>query len=132
MSKSLGNLVLVGRLLDGGVEASAIRLAVLAHHYRTDWEWTDASLSSAVARLATWRDGVDRATGPSGEVVLAEVRAALAGDLDAPAALAAVDRWAVEDGDDPAAPALVSAMVDALLGVRLEPQLPGPRSRRRR
>lgn len=132
MSKSLGNLVLVGRLLDDGVQAPAIRLAVLAHHYRSDWEWTDESLSSAVARLRTWRDAVARVGGPSGDVVLAEVRAALADDLDAPAALAAVDRWAVAGGDDPAAPALVAATVDALLGVRLDDQLPGPRSRRRR
>ena len=132
MSKSLGNLVLVGRLRACGVEAPAIRLAVLAHHYRTDWEWTDESLGTAVARLKMWRDGVGRPVGPSGDILLAQVRAALADDLDAPAALAAVDRWAVAEGDDPDAPALVAATVDALLGVRVDGQLPGPRSRRRR
>jgi L-cysteine:1D-myo-inositol 2-amino-2-deoxy-alpha-D-glucopyranoside ligase len=49
--------------------------------------------------------------------VLAAVRAALLTDLDAPAALAAVDAWCASEGDDRAAPALVRATADALLGV---------------
>src|SRR5450756_1308136 len=42
MSKSLGNLVFISRLRADGVDPMAIRLALLAHHYRSDWEWTDA------------------------------------------------------------------------------------------
>ena len=45
MSKSKGNLVFVSRLRDDGHDPMAIRLALLAHHYRADWEWTDADLS---------------------------------------------------------------------------------------
>ena len=44
MSKSKGNLVFVSRLRASGVDPMAIRLALLAHHYRSDWEWTDADL----------------------------------------------------------------------------------------
>ena len=40
MSKSLGNLVLVSRLRAAGAEPAAIRLAVQASHWRSDWEWT--------------------------------------------------------------------------------------------
>jgi L-cysteine:1D-myo-inositol 2-amino-2-deoxy-alpha-D-glucopyranoside ligase len=58
MSKSLGNLVFVSRLRESGVDAMAIRLALLAHHYRTDWEWTDEVLSEAVSRLARWRSAL--------------------------------------------------------------------------
>ena len=47
MSKSLGNLVFVSRLLADGVDPMAIRMALLAHHYRSDWEWTDAVLGDA-------------------------------------------------------------------------------------
>jgi L-cysteine:1D-myo-inositol 2-amino-2-deoxy-alpha-D-glucopyranoside ligase len=43
MSKSRGNLVFVSKLRGSGVEPAAIRLALLAHHYRSDWEWTDAA-----------------------------------------------------------------------------------------
>src|SRR5208282_182693 len=55
MSKSLGNLVFVSRLVADGVDPMAVRMALLAHHYRADWEWTDAVLAQAQGRLARWR-----------------------------------------------------------------------------
>ena len=61
MSKSLGNLVFVSRLLADGVDPMAIRMALLAHHYRSDWEWTDAVLGDAEARLSRWRAALARA-----------------------------------------------------------------------
>lgn len=129
MSKSRGNLVLVSRLLRHGVDPMAIRLAVLAHHYATPWEFTDADLETAVARLARWREAVALPAGPSATEVLSGVRAALAADLDGPTALGVVDEWvdralagaANEHGanDDDAAPGLVRDTVDALLGIAL-------------
>lgn len=123
MSKSRGNLVFVSALRREGVDPVAIRLALLSRHYRSDWEWTKEVLDAAVERLARWRAAVSRPDGPSAEALLAEVRAALADDLNAPAALAAVDRWAAlqaaEGGSDTGAPGLVSRTVDALLGVAL-------------
>jgi L-cysteine:1D-myo-inositol 2-amino-2-deoxy-alpha-D-glucopyranoside ligase len=61
MSKSLGNLVFVSRLVADGVDPMAIRLAILAHHYRGDWDWTAEGLAAAQDRLARWRAAVDRA-----------------------------------------------------------------------
>ena len=124
MSKSRGNLVFVSALRREGHDPMAIRLALLAHHYRSDWEWTDADLVSAEARLPQWRR---RGFPPRGarepSRVLDDVRRHLADDLDAPAALAAVDRWVADAspgaGDDADAPGLVRRTVDALLGVRL-------------
>jgi L-cysteine:1D-myo-inositol 2-amino-2-deoxy-alpha-D-glucopyranoside ligase len=124
MSKSLGNLVFVSRLRAAGVDPMAIRLALIAHHYRSDWEWTDAVLAEAQARLGRWRAAVARtvlagetvlagatvlaggtvlaeglaAAGasavPAADAVLATVRERLADDLDAPGAVGAVDAWA--------------------------------------
>jgi L-cysteine:1D-myo-inositol 2-amino-2-deoxy-alpha-D-glucopyranoside ligase len=123
MSKSRGNLVFVSRLRAAGVEAAAIRLALLSRHYATDWEYTDAVLEGAQHRLAAWRDAVSRPDGPDALGTLAEVRAALAEDLNAPAALAAVDAWAARQagsgGSDPGAPGIISRLSDALLGVAL-------------
>ncbi|MFF3712683.1 cysteine--1-D-myo-inosityl 2-amino-2-deoxy-alpha-D-glucopyranoside ligase [Streptomyces phaeochromogenes] len=123
MSKSKGNLVFVSTLRRDGVDPAAIRLALLSHHYRADWEWTDQVLQDALARLERWRAAVSRPDGPSAEALVEEIREALANDLDAPAALAAVDRWAVlqaeSGGTDEGAPGVVSRAVDALLGVAL-------------
>ncbi|RAY13965.1 cysteine--1-D-myo-inosityl 2-amino-2-deoxy-alpha-D-glucopyranoside ligase [Actinomadura craniellae] len=119
MSKSRGNLVFVSRLRREGADPMAIRLALLAHHYRSDWEWEPAELDRAAARLHRWRAAVARPAGPPAGPIADEVVRHLAQDLDAPAALAAVDRWAAEPGSDPAAPDGVRALVDALLGVGL-------------
>jgi L-cysteine:1D-myo-inositol 2-amino-2-deoxy-alpha-D-glucopyranoside ligase len=192
MSKSLGNLVFVSGLLAEGADPMAVRLALLAHHYRDDWDWTADALSEAADRLARWRAAVSRmlasgeggagrggegsrgpalASGdeglgrgdeglgrggeggaggvgrrvtpkegrreeagpsplagevPSGESVLAAARERLADDLDAPGALAVVDRWAEAVSEAPVLPpgraafgALVRDTVDALLGVAL-------------
>jgi L-cysteine:1D-myo-inositol 2-amino-2-deoxy-alpha-D-glucopyranoside ligase len=121
MSKSLGNLVFVSKLLAGGTDPGALRLALLSRHYRTDREWTEAQLVAGEARLLRWRAGTTRDAGPDGNALLSAVRLALSQDLDTPAALALVDEWSARDGDDPAAPALTNALVDALLGVPLDP-----------
>jgi len=123
MSKSRGNLVFVSRLIDDGHDPMAVRLAIIAHHYQTDWDWTSETLAAATARLARWRSAAaaataggtpaarpasatvgDAATGgaaPGGAVlaapggaVLAAMRERLADNLDAPGAVAVVDDWA--------------------------------------
>ena len=94
MSKSLGNLVFVGELAKEW-DPMAIRLALLSHHYREDWEWFPSDLVTAASRLALWRS-VPRSTTETKVVdpALDEVRAHLDEDLDSPGALAALDEWA--------------------------------------
>jgi L-cysteine:1D-myo-inositol 2-amino-2-deoxy-alpha-D-glucopyranoside ligase len=123
MSKSKGNLVFVSALRESGVDPMVIRLALLGHHYRDDWEWSDELLVSAQGRLSRWREAVRLPAALNADEVLVQLRAALAQDLDAPAALAAVDAWAgasmAIDSDDAEAPALVARACEALLGVTL-------------
>jgi L-cysteine:1D-myo-inositol 2-amino-2-deoxy-alpha-D-glucopyranoside ligase len=91
MSKSLGNLVFVDRLRTEW-DPRAIRLAIIEHHYRREWEWDDALMPRNAARLAAWAAAANGGS-PSddGSAVLDEVRAALDDDLDTPAAIAAID-----------------------------------------
>jgi len=123
MSKSRGNLVFVSRLRESGVDPMAIRLAILAHHYRQDWEWSDAALATAGDRLTRWRRAVNADSGPSGTAVLERLRDRLSDDLDTAGAIATIDSWAQAAsegrGSDNQAPGIVSDAVDALLGVRL-------------
>ncbi|MGW0249077.1 cysteine--1-D-myo-inosityl 2-amino-2-deoxy-alpha-D-glucopyranoside ligase [Nocardia goodfellowii] len=123
MSKSKGNLVLVSKLRRAGTDPAAIRLGLLAGHYRADRMWTEAVLADAERRLDLWRRAAARSTGPSATDTVARLRQHLADDLDTPKALAAVDNWAEQalsyGGPDADAPALITAAVDALLGIQL-------------
>ncbi len=123
MSKSRGNLVLVSRLRADGVEPSAIRLGLLAGHYREDRSWTDQVLADALTRLSRWRAATGLESGPNAADVIARVRRYLADDLDTPKAIAALDGWSTDaleyGGHDVDAPRAVAAAVDALLGIAL-------------
>jgi L-cysteine:1D-myo-inositol 2-amino-2-deoxy-alpha-D-glucopyranoside ligase len=127
MSKSRGNLVFVSALRNSDVDPMAIRLALLRHHYRSDWEWTDDQLWAAVDDLARWRKALTLGAGAPAQPVVQEVLTALADDLDAPRATAAVDRWVaatlgtdgLADTSDPDAAMTMLAAVDAALGLSL-------------
>ena len=108
MSKSLGNLVFVSDLLKE-YDPRAIRLAIVAHHYRDSWEWDDSIMPAAAERLEAWQAGADGRADAS-PAVLDQVRAFLDDDLDTPSAVAAIDDAASTGGIASAA---------ALLGVRL-------------
>ncbi|KAB1644262.1 cysteine--1-D-myo-inosityl 2-amino-2-deoxy-alpha-D-glucopyranoside ligase [Gulosibacter chungangensis] len=116
MSKSLGNLVLVSKLIEAGHDPAAVRLTVLAHHYRENWEWFDAELDAATERLRTWREAADRAEAshPASDYPQ-QIREAVASDLNTPKAIELVDAWALETQPDSA----VLDVVDALLGISL-------------
>jgi L-cysteine:1D-myo-inositol 2-amino-2-deoxy-alpha-D-glucopyranoside ligase len=123
MSKSRGNLVLVSGLRAQGVAPSAIRLGLLAGHYRADRDWSADVLGAADARLHRWRTATTLPAGPDAADVIARVRRYLADDLDTPKALAALDGWVTDaleyGGHDAETPRAVATAVDALLGVDL-------------
>jgi L-cysteine:1D-myo-inositol 2-amino-2-deoxy-alpha-D-glucopyranoside ligase len=116
MSKSLGNLVFPRELFRDH-EPAAVRLTLLAHHWRSDWELDPDELKQAAERLDAWR----RAAAPPGtaagstRALPVPVEAALARDLDVPTALRQVDALA-RDGDGRSV--LAAAEV---LGVELAP-----------
>lgn len=129
MSKSLGNLVFVHKLVEAGVDPSAIRLGVYAGHYRGDRDWSDDVLAAAQERLSHWRAAA-KSPGQveSLQAVIQDVRAALADDLDTPRALETLDAWAAEATKESAdtseessadAASLIRTAVNSLLGVRL-------------
>ncbi|MDY3049370.1 MAG: cysteine--1-D-myo-inosityl 2-amino-2-deoxy-alpha-D-glucopyranoside ligase [Rothia sp. (in: high G+C Gram-positive bacteria)] len=123
MSKSKGNLVLVSQLRLAGVDPAAIRLALLDHHYRSDWFWQSEDLSRAQERLELYRSALAQAQGPVDQealVLLEQVRQELAQDLNAPAALSLIDRWAQKALDGQAQGGqLVADLLAARLGLVL-------------
>jgi L-cysteine:1D-myo-inositol 2-amino-2-deoxy-alpha-D-glucopyranoside ligase len=113
MSKSLGNLVFVDQLRTQW-DPRSIRLAVIEHHYRTEWEWDEELMPRNHERLNRWKASV----GGGASDVLDIVRTCLDNDLDTPGALQAIDKAAASGAD--------VSVVAALLGVDLTATI-GPR-----
>ena len=108
MSKSRGNLVFVDALRRQW-DPRVIRLGIVAHHYRSEWEWNEGIMPAAAERLARWKSSSTGGATDAG--VLDAVRACLDEDLATAAALDVIDE-AARSGTDVTAAA-------ALLGVRL-------------
>jgi L-cysteine:1D-myo-inositol 2-amino-2-deoxy-alpha-D-glucopyranoside ligase len=123
MSKSKGNLELVSRLREQGVDPMAIRWTLLGHHYRSDWEWQQADLDAATASYERLRAAAELPAGAPTADLVSGVLTAMAEDLDAPHALRLLDEWveATHAGDrsEEGAGAAVRRLVDATLGVAL-------------
>jgi L-cysteine:1D-myo-inositol 2-amino-2-deoxy-alpha-D-glucopyranoside ligase len=125
MSKSRGNLVFVNALRNSEIDPMAIRLSLLRHHYRSDWEWEDREVFEAVDTLADWRRALALGAGAPAAPVVEEILAALADDLDAPRATAAIDAWTratlgidgLADSSDPDAATTLRSVLDAALGL---------------
>jgi len=113
MSKSLGNLVFVDKLRTEW-DPRSIRMAIIEHSYRREWEWDDELMPRNHARLVAWKGSV----GGTASDVLEQVRTCLDNDLDTPGAVAAIDS-AAEQGHDVSSAA-------SLLGVELAEPI-GPR-----
>jgi L-cysteine:1D-myo-inositol 2-amino-2-deoxy-alpha-D-glucopyranoside ligase len=90
MSKSRGNLVFVDKLRTRH-DPMAIRLGLIEHHYRTEWEWDDGLMERNEARLAQWKSAAQVGSSQGDSALLTDVRSALDNDLDTPSAVALVD-----------------------------------------
>ncbi|HUH52794.1 MAG TPA: cysteine--1-D-myo-inosityl 2-amino-2-deoxy-alpha-D-glucopyranoside ligase [Microbacteriaceae bacterium] len=119
MSKSRGNLVFVSKLLDQGKDPAAIRLALLAHHYRSEWEWFDNDVETGQRRLNAWRAGYHKnGEDPvSAQATVQRLRQALANDLDTPVMLAALDAAWDQGTDDPE---ILADACEAFLGISVK------------
>ncbi len=90
MSKSLGNVVGVDDLLAAGWSGDVLRLALLSAHYRQPLEWTDELLEQIRARLERWQRRIGAFEPGTRAPPHPALVAALADDLNTPAALAAL------------------------------------------
>jgi L-cysteine:1D-myo-inositol 2-amino-2-deoxy-alpha-D-glucopyranoside ligase len=111
MSKSLGNLVFVDKLRTEW-DPRSIRMAIIEHSYRREWEWDDDLMPRNHQRLQSWKSSV----GGSASDVLEQVRASLDNDLDTPGAVAAMDAAAAQGHDVSAAASLLGVELDVAIG----------------
>ena len=100
MSKSLGNLVFVSELRKE-IDPRAIRLALMRHHYRQDFEWFDEEGTTAQVDLESLISACGEAEPVWSGNLISQVRQFLDDDLDAPAVRAIMLREASGKGDVP-------------------------------
>jgi cysteinyl-tRNA synthetase len=92
MSKSLGNIITVDKLLEAGHRGEVLRLSLLSAHYRQPLPWTEQLIAQSKATL----DRLYRAAGDAeAGAVDPAVLDALADDLNSPLALSRMA--AIED-----------------------------------
>lgn len=113
MSKSLGNLVFVDHLRTLW-DPRCIRLAIIEHHYRKEWEWDEALMPRNHARLTAWAG----TTGGAETDLLDRVRECLDNDLDTPGALALIDEAAASGNNVTRAAALLGVELHTPIGPR--------------
>ncbi len=90
MSKSLGNVLSVGELLEAGWSGDELRLGLISAQYRQPLTWDEALLGQMRGRLDKWLrklGDVPRGVRPPPPPAVVE---ALSDDLNTPAALAAI------------------------------------------
>jgi cysteinyl-tRNA synthetase len=94
MSKSLGNVVTVDRLLAGKHRGETLRLALLSAHYRSPLPWSDDLIAQSKAVLNRWygtlRDLAHIESGGTSDGLSHAVEDSLSDDLNTAAALTAL------------------------------------------
>lgn len=126
MSKSLGNLVLVCDLLKSH-SPDAVRLMLLSHHYRQEWEFSEGEmrsfddLAARLAAAAKASGSADPRADEAAQQARLEFIAALEDDFQTERALEALDRLAASAlrGANTAQSAMLREL-GAVLGLTLD------------
>jgi len=121
MSKSLGNLVFVSKLVNSGVNPAAIRWALMGHTYSSDLMWSDALIQESAIDIDRLQLNLARMEVAPTDLVIQEIIDALSQNLDTPRALAAIKSWMdkTESGVTGGVAGELSRALDTLLGITL-------------
>ena len=121
MSKSLGNLVFLSRLVSQGADPIAVRLALMSEHYSIDRMWSDDQLVTATRFLDRLRLLLSRPEVAPTRNVVQEIINALSNNLDTSSALQALVKWCdeTEKGVVGGSAGELSRAMDLLLGIAI-------------
>ena len=121
MSKSLGNLVFVSKLVAQGRDPMAIRWALMEEHYSHDRSWSEELLNDAESWVVRLRRALSMMESAPTDQIINEIIAAQSDNLDTPRALSALKGWVEESerGSSGGTPGELSRAIDTLLGIAL-------------
>lgn len=119
MSKSRGNLIFVSQLINDGVDPMAIRIALMSHHYRSDYMWDARVIDQAQIFSNRLRLNLSRVEVAATEQLIESILSALAQDLDTVKVMALLQDWCeeCEAGFSGGSPGELSRVLDDLLGL---------------
>ncbi len=121
MSKSLGNLVFVSKLITSGVNPAAIRWALMGHPYSNDLMWSDSLIQRASVDIERLQLNLARMEVAPTDSVILEILDALSNNLDTPRVIASIKTWMdeTEAGVTGGVAGELSRALDTLLGITL-------------
>jgi L-cysteine:1D-myo-inositol 2-amino-2-deoxy-alpha-D-glucopyranoside ligase len=121
MSKSLGNLIFVSKLIDQGISPSAIRWALMSSHFVLDRMWSQAVLDDAIDWISRLRKALSRVDVAPSTPVITQIIASLSENLDTPKALQHIKDWIseTEEGAIGGEAGELSRSLDTVLGLAL-------------
>lgn len=121
MSKSLGNLVFVSKLVASGVDPMAIRWALMESHYSTDRSWSDELLSEASEWIVRLRRALSMMETAPTDSVIEKIIESQSNNLDTTQSLKEIKSWvsASERGSQGGTPGELSRALDSILGLAL-------------
>lgn len=121
MSKSLGNLLFVSKILQEGCSPDEIRLALIDRRYDEDFEWRDDQLLRAKSLLERLRANLAREQVAPTLPIIQTIVDSLANDLDVPSAIAQLISWCdeTEAGSVGGSAGELSRAIDLYLGLVL-------------
>jgi L-cysteine:1D-myo-inositol 2-amino-2-deoxy-alpha-D-glucopyranoside ligase len=121
MSKSLGNLVFVSKLISSGVNPAAIRWAFMKHSYADDLMWNSGLIETATADIDRLQLNLARTEVAPTDSVIQEIIEALSSNIDTPRAIAAINTWIdqTESGVTGGVAGELGRALDTLLGITL-------------
>ena len=121
MSKSLGNLVFVSKLIEAGHSPEAIRWALMSSHYSEDRDWSDELLDESESWIRRLRITLSMMEVAPTLTLISNIAAALSANLDTPRVLQLLKEWiqTCEQGASGGQAGELSRAIDALLGLTL-------------
>jgi L-cysteine:1D-myo-inositol 2-amino-2-deoxy-alpha-D-glucopyranoside ligase len=121
MSKSLGNLVFVSKLIAQGIDPMAIRWALMGHGFQSDLMWNEGLITQAQVEIEKLRKALSRVDVAPTSDLIQSICDLLSLNLDTPAILIAIREWivATESGSTGGEAGELSRALDTLLGLAL-------------
>lgn len=121
MSKSLGNLVFVSKLIASGVNPAAIRWALMGHHYANDLMWSQSLIEKASVEIERLQLNLARMEVAPTDSVIQGIIEALSHNLDTPRVISLITEWmnSTESGKSGGVAGELSRALDTLLGITL-------------